>query len=329
MPNITLQCIIFVQLAMQNSKPSERSEINRPVPSSTSLLVIHCFIYCYPSRVNSDWQIDKRLTAKVERAEHHIEELQSSWKSFKAKAYTVTPEDDLNTGERIWKLTDFSDIPNNIPLIIGDAVHNLRSALDHIIFHLASVCTDPVAFKGLYFPIAANAVDFEKRLGEASVYKPKSPGVVKRLRPDAIEALRALEPYEGGRGAILYGLNRLDVIDKHHLLLTVSSRNPTHSMPPKVIASYIKGLGIAGEFTAAQESAFFKTDSVAPFPLKKGDTLARVPLGEANENMDFTFTVAFGEPEILKGKPVIETLHHMAYLIRDIIRTFSDSGLFQ
>jgi hypothetical protein len=41
-------------------------------------------------------------------------------------------EDDPNTGNRIYKVIDIPPIDDEIPLITADAVHNIRSALDHL-----------------------------------------------------------------------------------------------------------------------------------------------------------------------------------------------------
>ena len=43
------------------------------------------------------------------------------------------------------------------------------------------------------------------------------------MRQDAIDAIRALEPYKGGKGENLWVLHRLNNIDKHRLIVTVGS----------------------------------------------------------------------------------------------------------
>jgi hypothetical protein len=182
-------------------------------------------------------------------------------------------------------------------------------------------------FKNLYFPVGSDATKFAKRLKEASEHKPKAKGIVQRLGPDPIKAIRILEPYQGGRGAILWHIHSLDIIDKHNLLLTIGLRNPTHSMTPDVIARYKSGFGFKYEYTPSQEALIFQTNSFATFPLNAGDELARVPIAEVNENMTFTFDVAFGEPEILKGKPIAPLLYQASGFIREIIGNFDDLGM--
>lgn len=269
-----------------------------------------------------------RLTAKVERAEHHIVNLCAEWDKFKTKAYEIVSNDDPDSGERIWRLKQAWPIPALFPIIVGDAVHCLRSALDHLVYRMAEVyCKKPPLIAGLYFPTGENRDDFVDAVMAAAEHKSRSIGVVKRLGPEAIEALKAIEAYDGGKGAILRQVHCLDLIDKHRTLLTAALSNTTVSLDPESIARYAKSLGVVGKFTPEQESLIYQTRSLAPFPLNEGDILHRIPIAKANENMKFTFQIAFREPEVLKGKAIAETLYKAAHLIRDIARTLFDSGL--
>jgi len=284
--------------------------------------------------INQAGRYDKQmihwnLCAKVERAEMHLKNLQAEWNKYRADAFLIQSKDDLHAAERIWYIAHTYPIPLEMSLITGDAVHCLRCCLDHVIYHLVKVCTAGQGpFKQLYFPTGEDPADFAGRLQAASEYKPKGGVVVQRIRPDAIKAIQAFEPFAGGSGALLRHVHQLDIIDKHHLLLTVASSNPTHSMPPTVIERYKHGFGIKDEYTPAQEALIFQTESLARFPLKAGDELARVSIADANENMTFTFALAFGEPKAVAGKPIIQTLYQASLLIRDMIRKFDGLGLF-
>jgi hypothetical protein len=59
------------------------------------------------------------------------------------------------------------------------------------------------------------------------------------------------------------------------------------------------------------------------FPLKAGDVLFEgAPDTDPDEHMEFRFEVAFGEPQILEGEPLLETVHQMADLIGNVVATF-------
>jgi hypothetical protein len=280
------------------------------------------------------WQKVNKLRSKVERAENHIRDLQRFWTTFEQKAYPVARKKDLKTRQYIYTLRYVKPIPDVVPWMVGDAVHNLRSALDHLAYYLVSIATSGKGpFEEVYFPVARSREGFKSRLRSTKKYKSTAGGTVKRLRKCAIDAIKRIEPYEGGRGEILFHIHKLDIIDKHHVLLAVGSMNPSHSMPPSDVARYRKGLGIARnspDFTPKKLSTTFLTESVLRhFPLKAGDELKRVPFSEFDENMYFRFDVAFGEPEVLKGKAIIPTLFQAAKFIREIIRNFDERGVLK
>ena len=88
---------------------------------------------------------------KAQRANHHIDELQSVAAAFAATPfYEIVAHQDAG-GNRI-AIVPLQPIPNTLPLIVGDAIHNLRSALDH----LATGCSTVGGGKGkdLFFPLS-------------------------------------------------------------------------------------------------------------------------------------------------------------------------------
>ena len=59
------------------------------------------------------------------------------------------------------------------------------------------------------------------------------------------------------------------------------------------------------------------------FPLKAGDELfIDAPNVKVNEKMQFVFEVAFGEPQIVEGEPLLKTLHEFTNLVDGIITSF-------
>jgi hypothetical protein len=278
----------------------------------------------------TEWHI---LTAKLERAKEHIVNLESAWDRFLGDdGYPIESKDDPNTGNRTFYVGNVKPIPADIPLIAGDAIHNLRSALDHLAYELASICTGGSGpFSELYFPTGKDAASFSENLSRASEYKTKATGVVKRLRDDAIKAIRDIEPYGGGKGEIFWQLHKLDIIDKHHLLVTVASVNRFHSMSPAEITKIrTQFLGML-EYVPEKNDPFMflKQTAIRRFPLEAGDELGTFPKAEVHDNMHFRIEIAFGKPEIVEGKTVIEMLHQAAHMIYGIFMTFSNEGLLK
>jgi hypothetical protein len=235
---------------------------------------------------------------------------------FKIKPYTFATETNPQTGERIYRLTGIKDVPLEFSIILGDALHSLRSCLDHIAYHLAFVGSGrtKTSFPDARFPIYANAPEYASKVGRA----------VQGMGQDAIKAINAIQPYGGGNGEIFWHLASLNNIDKHRLLITALSNFQGHTALPsqrEEIAIFHKG-----------RISDFKNTFVAPnskvFPLKAGDILLTITQAEVEDNMQFLFNISFAEPKIVEGNPVIETLHEMTNLIRHIIFDFDRLGLF-
>jgi hypothetical protein len=263
------------------------------------------------------------LIAKLEWADKHIVELQEVRDVWaEAQHNRVRSQDDPNTGDRTYWIDDAILIPDPVPLLVGDAVHNLRSGLDHLAHRLMVVATNSRGpFPHVYFPIGENA----------SKYKTEARRRINGARDGAMKAIEAIQPYGGGAGEILWHLHSLDIIDKHQLLIAVGSANLRHSMSPTHVAGIKKRfLNVGLEvFTPVQDARAFMMASKNPsFPLKTGHKLAVIPKAEVSDEMHFAFEIAFGEPKVLAGDSVIETLSRMKQKVYEIIRDFDIGGLF-
>jgi hypothetical protein len=72
-------------------------------------------------------------TAKVDRAEIHVQAFTDEWRIFReSNPYPSWVEIDKETGwHHVW--FDFSTpAPQTLPVIVGEYAHDLRSALDHL-----------------------------------------------------------------------------------------------------------------------------------------------------------------------------------------------------
>ena len=72
---------------------------------------------------------------KIERAEHHISDLDRVLKAYlDGKPIRLMTSIETQSGNQTHFIKQDEPIPRSAPLIIGDAVHNMRSALDLTIF---------------------------------------------------------------------------------------------------------------------------------------------------------------------------------------------------
>jgi hypothetical protein len=258
----------------------------------------------------------KQITLKVERAKKHISDLDGEIKAFlKTNPYKVAVKRNPDTRRLIYYLASVEPTPDCLPLLAGDAIQNLMSALDHLAYQI--VCSDtgdhPPNPNWIYFPIADNA---EK-------YEAKKRGKIEGARPETFEAIDALKPYKGGNDQ-LWILYRLNNIEKHRLLITVGSMFQSVNIGAhmsKMMADHIAADPDnpfhGKEFPAI--NIFLRPADVL-FPLEEGDELfIDGPDAEPNEKLQFRFSVALYEPEIIKAQSLLETVHELAALVEGIV----------
>ena len=155
------------------------------------------------------------IRRKTERAKEHLRNLQGEVSAFLAtKPYKVGFKRDPDTRKTVYFVAGVAATPVTLPLIAGDVLQNLRSALDHLAYRLEVVGlgSDPPDPRYIAYPIC----DVEAE------YLALRNGRIKSARPDAISAIDATKPYRGGND-VLWRLHKLNIIDKHRLLLTVGS----------------------------------------------------------------------------------------------------------
>jgi hypothetical protein len=235
---------------------------------------------------------------KIERAKKHILDLDEAIRVFKeSQPYTIgaKPHHVPQIQHTTLFVASVQPVPSNISPIIGDAVHNLRSSLDHLAWQLVE-SGGGSPNKNTHFPIchgAQGAHKYQTAIGK---------GEIKRVSPGAERVLSAVQPYVTGDDT-LWIIQELDNIDKHRLLIT--------------IVSTMKKIGIdviRGHTLWLHEGRFF--------PLVAGSDLVSVPDDKADQNYKLGIDIAFGEPEIIKGNLVIFVLNQMVDFVYNLVGKF-------
>ncbi len=147
---------------------------------------------------------------KVQRAHGFIAELQQVLVTYiDANPPRITPVP-AREGE-----VSFDIEWNNLGLlpgaIVGDVVHNVRTALDLMASELAAI--KGRSNKDVYFPIADAEATLDQRITSLKFTK---------AGDDAVALLRTFKPYRGG-GNLLRDLHDLNNADKHTALIAVNS----------------------------------------------------------------------------------------------------------
>ena len=122
---------------------------------------------------------------------------------------------------------------------------------------------------------------------------------------------------------MLWILDELNNIDKHRIILTVGSALNSVGLGAYISNDISKFAEQIPGFGGVPDFQLFVKPADRLFPLKAGDELfIDAPDAEVNEKMPFAFDVAFGEPQILEGEPLVETLQKFADIADNLIRNF-------
>jgi hypothetical protein len=154
--------------------------------------------------------------AKIGRANHHLAELENSLSvALDPNRYHFDRE--LENGEYVYHVYGVPNVDPTWSLIVGDCLHNLRSALDYLAWQLVLLDNgDPN--EETQFPIRETPFN---KAGEIQPTQLK-PAI---RRPEILSALEEAQPYYengGPQESLLWALSRLNNIDKHRLLLVVA-----------------------------------------------------------------------------------------------------------
>jgi hypothetical protein len=246
---------------------------------------------------------DEKLTAilqKIKWAKKHLGDLEIARDTFFANdAYEVETYDDPQTGDHIFKMLYVNPVREDFSLILGDALHNTRSALDHLMWQLASPAKRG---RKTYFPI----------FSDAATCKATDIGKEQFVSANAAKRIKDAEPYKRGKGNDLWILNKLDIADKHHELLT-----------SLVCMSYsLAGRGSQRSGPMHIEYMTFSAGQMVKIgePLKTGDVFMILP--KEYQNVEFAFDINVSEPNVIENISAIALLSNLISHADRLIRGF-------
>ncbi len=271
------------------------------------------------------------VQSKIERAKKHIHDLEIEVHSFiNSNPYQIGAKHEPEEGELVYYVSSARDVPMAIACIAGDAVQNLRSALDYMVYELIRHDVGREPSDHVCFPI----------FSDAEHYKRGRVGKVKGMRRETIERIDAFEPYKGGND-LFWCLRELSNIDKHRSLLTIGAAHIPHNLGEYVRSPSERTNGSLGEFKALDMMDLVFRSDCRKFPLETGTELLRIqsrPPGVAralsailgdppavlivDKDLKFPFDIALGEPEIFKGESLLEKLYQMGRMVEVVTMYF-------
>lgn len=201
---------------------------------------------------------------KIRRAEKHLAELKDELRAYESSdRYAAIRDLDTDPNPGVWMYrAKLTDQPNeNLPLIIGDIVHNLRASLDHVMAAFAPTkrkrhAKFPIFTEDFWRtnPHTGEHVDRGTVARNArQAYKRD----VKDLPREARRIVGMTQPFRASVDSTwLNELHALDIADKHYSLLTVPHgvESPVVEVriPEQDVRFHLRSLGICpdGEVVA-------------------------------------------------------------------------------
>nr|WP_315053043.1 hypothetical protein [uncultured Brevundimonas sp.] len=249
---------------------------------------------------------------KLVWADHHIGQLQAIWDAYcKTDFCKVVIQDHPEGGQEI-RIVSVDPLPAEMVLTLGDAVHNLRSVLDYVVSEVLHWKDTRLTFPmGETREELVSAFSVERgepcagcgrgsRKGRYAAVETAIPGI-------AAFIIDEIRPYKAADG-LLWPLNKLDVRDKHRLLIPV--------LVPQTITLF-------NVRDKNNNSIGRATVSIGP---GGSQGLMRSDAGgiKVERYGEPTAEIFLNEPGIIEGQPLFPTLLNMSKAVAQTVTRFEE-----
>lgn len=252
---------------------------------------------------------------KIERAKVHIREVEAQIGAFtRENRRCVRREDDADTGEIVHRVRFTTPIPDELPLVIGDAAHNLRTALDHLAWQLVAA-NGQTPSRDTSYPI------FET----AAKYATHSLRKVQGMAAAAKGLIERTQPYHAGN-EMLGKLSELDNYDKHRLTVVAAIRAGAIGVGIELGGAKVALMIASAAGARADMRISARGSGNAPLFLEEGVELGRIrPTNaiERNTYPEFVPLIAFRDPQAIEGEPVLDFFSQASQLLNDVVDQFA------
>jgi hypothetical protein len=232
---------------------------------------------------------------KIDRANKHIAELEGVILSLE-DTYSSTVERDDNVGYQklIHTFPEVETSLAKLSLIVGDAIHNLHAALDFAYNRTLNQLAPSAVSGYAKFPVYPTREQLERVLKGRKI---------DTLCPPLFKVIVSeIQPYERGQAGVVYALHKLDISDKHLLLLGLTPN------------AHIKGIILqkkGGQTTTANTMTMGGAGSYAiAFPRQV----------KIKDKGKLRVTITVQEAGIFKGLPVLDLLSGFSQYVLYVVQ---------
>jgi hypothetical protein len=241
---------------------------------------------------------------KLKRAKLHTEAAHALVRqAIAANIYAVILDVD-GKGRPVVKVSELRELPADFALLVGDAAHNLRSALDHIVYALAKPPLSPDEERSLQFPLTSKRETWRKHWRS---WLPRVP-VKARTLINGFQPYRRKKPRDN---MLLAQLQTINNWDKHRRLSIVGTHVKRSNLTIEI--------GEGGARTTKQINY--------SGPIKKGTVIAKLDVADASKGARMKMTgklvviPVFGErsQKEVFGLSVINRLNRISTYIEGVV----------
>lgn len=236
---------------------------------------------------------------KVDRASEHIADLNKMLSKKRPFSYVL--ETNLDTRQRMVRTEQDETIVKRASLVCGDALHNLRSALDQVYWQIVSPHVPCEKERSqIQFPFCKDADQLERKIKKR---------LADRVGIHLMSAIRELKPYMGSDGNhFLVLVHEVNIVDKHKFL------------PPTADYTQLSSERLRQEvsdFPDHMNNVFFSSNGLGDVCWKfEGVNTSRlgkrnVETGRYEQKLSVPVEILLKVPELNYSGPLIPTLYKM------------------
>lgn len=162
-----------------------------------------------------------------------------------------------------YRMTNVGEFSPYLSVVVGDVIHNMRSALDHLAWQLV-ILDGGQPTEATQFPIHASPTNAKGSPRTVTI----QPGISDRRILDALVEVQPFSEAKYGhdpKTSALWIVHRLNIIDKHRLLVTIA-HTVDHDLPA---------------WWGSNDGEPTPSYTIEPGPLHDGDVVMRFDFGDA------------------------------------------------
>jgi hypothetical protein len=245
---------------------------------------------------------------KLLRAYGGLQELNNGLASFRdSGSYEFVRYADANTGDNILQLRIFREPPPILGIIIGEIVHNLRSALDQLAC-LVPLVPGAKRPQRASFPIFDRA-DPDPAKPKLSAFRRDYKGRIGNIVPEAYGIIESVQPYHSTGEAPWHPLALLEDLwnwDKHNAISVVAANFGVGNVPPKFPGGVLAPVG-----------PVYDCEVLARWP--KGGVTFASDNPEPYPDIHVTVEPAFGDSGPARGLSLTATLPRIHNYVSQVV----------